>query len=273
MGGDTGRGWTIQGKCHPIGQPGTGSCGRRPPSEAGTRPRQTRVDTKAPKAPAATPRTARTPQPPVLGSGRQTGPPSSQPGTRLSPGLGSLLGPHPHPIQPHPPQDTLRPRRGLPPPAPTVGLAPASSIKGALWPRVEPEPMVLEGLQERTAEDGFWKNVEKKKEEKVVKEEGICFCGARCHPSPPRPTPGPVLGGSTLCAPGAGLPSPPTHAVVTGVPAGQGLLSVPQGRSLRVRVVGSCLGPQDGRGGCPRRQSWALGGRSARGAARRQGEG
>lgn len=34
----------------------------------------------------------------------------------------------------------------------------------------------------------------KKKEEKVVKKEGICFCGARCHPSPPRPAPGPAPG-------------------------------------------------------------------------------
>ena len=77
--------------------------------------------------------------------------------------------------------------------------------------------MVLEGLQERTAEDGFWKNVEKKeKEEKVVKEEGICFCGAWCHPSPPHPALDPGLGGSTVCAPGAGLLSPPTHAADRG---------------------------------------------------------
>jgi hypothetical protein len=49
-------------------------------------------------------------------------------------------------------------------------------------------PIVLEGLQEGTAEDGFWKKEQKKKkEEKAVNTEGICLCGAWRLPGCPSP--------------------------------------------------------------------------------------
>lgn len=60
---------------------------------------------------------------------------------------------------PHPTEDVQSLARL---PTPTVGLAPAATVKGALWPPSEPGAIVLEGLQERTVGDGLWKKVKNK---------------------------------------------------------------------------------------------------------------
>lgn len=247
-GGDTGSEWTIQGKRHSIGQPGTGSCGRRPPSRLAPtlgRPGWTRRPPRLPRE-----------QPRRLNHGCWAqGPPSSQPGTRLSPGLGSLLGPHPHPGTALPLEDTLRPRQGPPAPLPHCWFSSRLCHQRSFVATSGAGADGLGGAPGMNSRGRLLEERGKKKEEKVVKKEGICFCGARCHPSPPRPAPprAPVQAvhsGPVHCGPG--LRSPPTHAV-TAAPAGWGLSPVPQ-RRLRVRVAGSCLGPQDGRVCCLRRQ-------------------
>lgn len=161
---------------------GTRSCGCSPPA-GGTVPHSTLTGTghgASGRLRAGPGESAPPPEEPEVlpragGWGRHT---PSRAGRELS-----LAGPWRVPEQPRrapTPQSLTRL------PTPTVALAPAATVKGALWPPSEPVRLSWRSSRKERWETAFGKKW-RKIEEKAMKEEGICFCSARCRPSPAGP--------------------------------------------------------------------------------------
>lgn len=90
----------------------------------------------------------------ACGRGRRA---HSQTWAPAQPGRAPGRGRSASPVHPTPRSTPGPPRL----PTPTVGLAPAATVKGALWPPSELGTIVLEGLQELTVGAGRRIKVEK----------------------------------------------------------------------------------------------------------------